>query len=241
MVGDRSLAAFKSFVFPDLSGAVVVHDRYQNYDKFPGLAHQLCLAHLLRDVEDAQCYPGAIWPGQIADALRGLIRQANLARARGLAAVPDQATAPLIRAFRHGVRVGLADVRRVPAANTRQPPARLLLECLRDRELDVLRFLSDLRIPPTSNQAERDVRPAKVQQKIRPAPLRAGHPPPLRHPRLPVHRRQARKEHAHRAPRCARREPMDATRPRPHLKTARNPLQDAIRQTRDGLNAYVLS
>ena len=47
-----------------------------------------------------------------------------------------------------------------------QPPARLLLECLRDRQDDVLRFLSDLRIPPTSNQAERDVRPAKTQQKI---------------------------------------------------------------------------
>jgi transposase len=47
-----------------------------------------------------------------------------------------------------------------------QPPARLLLECLRDREADVLRFLSDLRVPPTSNQAERDVRPAKTQQKI---------------------------------------------------------------------------
>ena len=30
----------------------------------------------------------------------------------------------------------------------------------------MLRFLSDLRIPPTSNQAERDVRPAKTQQKI---------------------------------------------------------------------------
>ena len=30
----------------------------------------------------------------------------------------------------------------------------------------MLRFLSDLRIPPTSNQAERDVRPAKIQQKI---------------------------------------------------------------------------
>jgi len=35
-----------------------------------------------------------------------------------------------------------------------QPPARLLLECLRDREDDVLRFLSDLRIPPTSTQAD---------------------------------------------------------------------------------------
>ena len=30
----------------------------------------------------------------------------------------------------------------------------------------MLRFLSDLRIPPTSNQAERDLRPAKTQQKI---------------------------------------------------------------------------
>jgi hypothetical protein len=47
-----------------------------------------------------------------------------------------------------------------------QPPARLLPECPRDREADVLRFLSDLHIPPTSNQAERDVRPAKTQQKI---------------------------------------------------------------------------
>jgi transposase len=37
---------------------------------------------------------------------------------------------------------------------------------LRDREADVLRFLSDLQIPPTSNQAERDLRPAKTQQKI---------------------------------------------------------------------------
>jgi len=49
------------------SGVVVVHDRYVNYDKFPGVMHQLCTAHLLRDVEDAaETYPDAIWPGQIA-------------------------------------------------------------------------------------------------------------------------------------------------------------------------------
>jgi transposase len=30
----------------------------------------------------------------------------------------------------------------------------------------VLRFTSDLRVPPTSNLAERDLRPAKTQQKI---------------------------------------------------------------------------
>jgi hypothetical protein len=166
LLGDRSLATFEAFVFPDLT-SVVVHDRYQNYDKFPGITHQLCAAHLLRDIEDAaQFYPAAIWPGQIADALRALIHAANLARDQGHAAVPDDAKAADLRLFRHGVRVGLSQVPRIPGANVEQPPARLLLQCLRDREDDVLRFLSDLRIPPTSNQAERDVRPAKTQQKI---------------------------------------------------------------------------
>jgi transposase len=30
----------------------------------------------------------------------------------------------------------------------------------------VLRFTHDLRVPPTNNQAERDLRPSKTQQKI---------------------------------------------------------------------------
>jgi transposase len=42
----------------------------------------------------------------------------------------------------------------------------MLLECLRDREADVPRFLTDTRIPPTSNQAERGLRPTKTQRKI---------------------------------------------------------------------------
>ena len=38
-------------------------------------------AHLLRDLDDAaQVYPDAVWPAQIADALRELIHDANLAR-----------------------------------------------------------------------------------------------------------------------------------------------------------------
>jgi transposase len=71
-LGDRSPATFRAFVFPDLNGVVVVHDRYQNSDAFPGVIHQLCAAHLLRDLADAaETYPGAIWPGQAAGAPRG--------------------------------------------------------------------------------------------------------------------------------------------------------------------------
>jgi transposase len=83
-----------------------------------------------------------------------------------MAAVPDGDIAADLVLFRNAVRVGLSEVRRVPGANTKQKPSHMLLECLRDREADVLRFLGDLRIPPTSNQAERDLRPSKTQQKI---------------------------------------------------------------------------
>jgi transposase len=166
-LGDRSMRSFDAFVFPDLSGTVLVHDRYQNYDAIPGVLHQLCCQHLLRDLEDAaESYPGAIWPGQAAEALRGLIHAANTARANGLAAVPDDDIAADLVLFRNAVRVGLAEVRPVPGAKSRQKPGRMLLECLRDREADVIRFLADTRIPPTSNQAERDLRPSKTQQKI---------------------------------------------------------------------------
>jgi hypothetical protein len=166
-LGGRSMETFDCFVFPDLSGAVIVHDRYRNYDKIPGVLHQLCTQHLLRDLEDAaQAYPGAIWPGQAAQALRALIHASNVARDKGLASVLDDETAADLRLFRQAVVVGLSEIPRVPGANTKQKPGRALLECLHDREADVLRFLTDTRIPPTSNQAERDLRPAKTQQKI---------------------------------------------------------------------------
>jgi hypothetical protein len=110
----------------------------------------------LRDLEDAaQQYPAAHWPIQITQALQGLIHAADTARAQSLPAIPADTAAPLIRAFRHGVILGLGQIKRVDGR--KQRPGRDLLECLRDRQDDVLRFVRDLRIPPTSNQAERDV------------------------------------------------------------------------------------
>jgi transposase len=168
LLGDRSLVTFKAFVVKDLTDSVIVHDRYQNYDsaKLGTLVHQLCTAHLLRDLDDAaQVYPDTVWPVQIADALRGLIHHANQAREQGLPAIPTDLRDELLRRFRNGMLVGLSDTL---SHGTRpgERKARLLLEVLRDRPNDVLRFAHDLRVPPTSNQAERDLRPSKIQQKI---------------------------------------------------------------------------
>ena len=166
LLGDRSLDTFKASVIKDLTG-VVVHDRYQTYDsaELGNLVHQLCCAHLLRDLDGAaDAYPDTIWPTQIADALRGLIHHANQARGQGRDTIDTGLRDELIDRFRHGVRVGLSDTTSTHPDRPGQRKTRLLLEALRDREADVLRFAHDLQVPPTSNQAERDLRPSKVQQ-----------------------------------------------------------------------------
>jgi transposase len=48
----------------------------------------------------------------------------------------------------------------------RRSPAACLLERLQAHRGEVLRFLEDLRVPPTNNLAERDIRMVKLQQKI---------------------------------------------------------------------------
>ena len=62
-------------------------------------------------------------------------------------------TAEHLTLFRNGVNVGLSGIRRIPGGRkVKQPPALHLLECLKNREADVLRFLTDTAIPPTSNR-----------------------------------------------------------------------------------------
>jgi len=168
LLGDRDLDTFKAFVLKDLTESVVVHDRYHLYDsaELGELTHQLCCQHLCRDLDGAgEVYPGAHWPTQIAEALRALMHEANLAREAGRDTIDAAIKNKLIKQFTDGVLVGLSDT----TSHGDRPgerKARLVLEVLRDRQADVLRFAHDLNVPATSNQAERDLRPSKTQQKI---------------------------------------------------------------------------
>jgi hypothetical protein len=171
-LGTRSLESMREFgILPGFAG-VVVSDRYQNYFH-AGWEHvagnQACLAHIVRDFQDAaESWPDAIWPVQAQRALRGLIRSWHAAREQGLAEIPARVREPLTREFRHAVLAGLSDVPRIPGPknSTAQHPGRDLLEFCSRRQADVLRFTLDTRIWPTNNISERGVRPLKTQQKI---------------------------------------------------------------------------
>ena len=170
-LGRRTGKQFRIFgVGTDFHG-VAVHDRYVVYDTprnfGAGVRHQLCCSHLLRDLDDAaESYPGSVWPTQCARALRGLIHAANVARDAGHHQVDANLRDRLIGEFRQGVLVGLKEIPHQGGPTTKQRPARSLLEDLRDRHDDVMRFCYDTTIPATNNLAERDLRPNKTQQNI---------------------------------------------------------------------------
>ena len=144
---------------------VLVHDCWGSYNAYTDCDHALCGAHIARELVAAdETHPGQHWPTQALDALFALNATAHDARERGRTAIPPDIADPLLRAWRHAIRVGLA---RHPARSSwKQSKTRNLLERLRDRETDVLRFAHDLSVPFTNNQAERDLRPTKTQMKI---------------------------------------------------------------------------
>jgi hypothetical protein len=170
-LGRRTGKQFRAIAVGTGFGGVAVHDRYTVYDTpgnfAVGVQHQLCCSHLLRDLADAaESYPDAAWPTQCARALRGLIHAANTARDAGHSQVEAGLRERLVNEFRQGVLVGLKEIPHQGGPHNKQLPARSLLEDLHDRHNDIMRFCYDTTIPPTNNQAERDLRPTKTQQKI---------------------------------------------------------------------------
>jgi len=163
----RSRAGADSLaVLPGFRGTMV-HDAYfQLYNGYPEARHQLCVAHVVRELTaQDELHPHQRWARQIRWALSQLIKQAAAARAEGLRHIPPEKTAPLLRSYHRGVADGLTLHPRTSRTG-KQSDATNLLERLRDHAEAYLRFTTDPHVPPTNNLAERDQRPVKTQVKI---------------------------------------------------------------------------
>lgn len=161
----RSRTGARGLGVLDAFRGTLVHDALNLYDDFPRASHQLCVAHVIRELtaQDEQ-HPREVWAGQIRWALARLIDQARRARDAGLRHIPPDNAKTYLRVFHQGIAVGLSLHPRVPGRG--QSDATNLLERLRDRAHDYLRFTRDLHVAPTNNQGERDLRPVKTQIKI---------------------------------------------------------------------------
>jgi transposase len=151
-------------VLPGYSGTIV-RDGYAGYRHLIDAHHAWCGAHLLRDLAafhkadpDAQ-----FWAAAMADTLTDAHHRAGAARAAGHDALAHDAVADIRRRYRGAMHAGISDnaARAGPLARD----ALTLARRFRDHEDMILRFVVDLAVPWTNNQAERDVRPVKIQQR----------------------------------------------------------------------------
>jgi transposase len=152
-------------VLPHYRG-VLVHDSLSLYAGYPHCTHQLCGAHLIRELTAAEeDFPHQKWHQQIRWALAGLNTQALRVRAGEIGEITPEALLLHLDAFHQGITVGLSEHPRTPGR--KQSPARNLLERLRDQAHSILRFADDPRHTPfTNNCGERALRPVKTQLKI---------------------------------------------------------------------------
>jgi transposase len=145
-------------VLPAFRG-VAVHDGWAAYRRYPDIAHGLCNAHHLRELQ-AAAEAGHEWAAHLTDVLRYAHWQVCQARARGDTSLPADVAASIAARYT-GHLAQAADA----TAGTKTKAAALVRRLGRHRD-DVLRFTVDFAVPFDNNQAERDLRMVKLQQKI---------------------------------------------------------------------------
>ena len=151
-------------VLPGYAGTIV-RDGYAGYAHLIDAHHAWCSAHLLRDlraIHDADP-EGQLWAAAMATTLTDATTAAHAARAAGQTALDPQVLATIRNHYRGAIAKAITDnsARAGPLAHD----ALTLAQRFRDHEEIILRFVADLTVPFTNNQAERDVRPVKIQQR----------------------------------------------------------------------------
>lgn len=155
-------------VLPSYDGTLV-HDFWGPYDTL-GCRHSRCNAHLLRELK-AFIEVGHHWADEITSALLEMKSAADTARQQDMVKIDAAHRKRLENRYDKWVKAGLkAHPEQIKSTGKRgrvkQSKETNLLRRLRDKREEVLRFLHDLDVPFDNNQAERDLRMIKVQQKV---------------------------------------------------------------------------
>ena len=149
---------------------VIVHDRLALYWQFTRAKHQVCTAHLLRDLASvAEVATQTVW----ASGLAGLLVEINTACDHARTAGHRVLAPTRQREFAARYDTLVAQAR---AANPDPPAGRKrdrlqresynLAVAFATHRQSILRYMRDLKVGMTNNQAERDLRPVKIHRKI---------------------------------------------------------------------------
>jgi transposase len=151
-------------VLPGYAGTIV-RDGYAGYKHLGDALHAWCGAHGLRDLRSVYEFDpdGQVWARSMADLLIHANAAAATARAAGHASLSDDELAEVSAWYRGAVAKGITDNQGKRGRSGKD--GLRLARRFRDHHDMILRFTTDLAVGFTSNQAERDIRPVKVQMR----------------------------------------------------------------------------
>jgi transposase len=172
--GRGSASANLGGVLPGFTG-VAVHDGLSSYRSYE-VDHALCNAHHLRELVELdeshhrRGITDITWPQDMIDLLVAINTAVTNAKAAGHTRLEPHRWAGFQRRYRDLVALGWrAHPRPAPTGKQGRPKlgtAGSLVRRLEIYQADVLRFATDFRVPFDNNQAERDIRMIRIQQKI---------------------------------------------------------------------------
>jgi transposase len=148
-----------------------VHDGLRSYQGY-ACTQAWCNVHHLRDLTFIEEELQQPWARKTKDVLLDMKAEVARAKALGQHALDVLVHAGLLRRYEESLTEGyLANPpppppTKPPPGKPKQSPARNLLDRLSGGKWAVLRFLHDFAVPFDNNQAERDLRMIKVQQKV---------------------------------------------------------------------------
>ena len=150
-------------------GGVIIHDCWASYLSYKHCSHGLCGSHILRELTFIAESNGYRWAKNMKKLLQEACRQVSKSKRKRLT---KKAYAKLQRRYRNILTRGTVEMppilkkksgRRGKIAKS---DAHNLLERLVKHEEAVLLFACDSHVAFTNNRAERDLRMAKVKQKV---------------------------------------------------------------------------
>ncbi|WP_081636068.1 IS66 family transposase [Micromonospora sp. CNB394] len=165
-VGGRSKADIDAGqVLPGFTG-ILVRDGYAAYRHLTDAEHAWCGAHLIRDLRGVhESDPaGQGWAEVMAQTLLMVKKTTEQAVTAGRDALSTDEISHIRACYAGALAYGREQ--NPPDRDGRPSRAGTLVERFTAHRDMILRFTIDLAVPFTNNQAERDLRPVKLQQKI---------------------------------------------------------------------------
>jgi len=155
-------------IVPRYNG-VIIHDCWASYFSYKHCDHGLCGSHLMHELTFIIESNGYAWAKNIKRLLQESCSSVSQTKEKKLT---EQAYKNLLKRYRNIMTRGEKELPPIPTKTSgkrgriAKSDAHNLWQRLKDNEAAVLMFAKESHVPFTNNRAERDLRMAKVKQKV---------------------------------------------------------------------------